>query len=118
MGLFKRNSNAVDLLVAGSGSGALTAAIAAHDAGLRVAIYEKASVVGGGTAYSGGVVWAPCNPMMRAKGIQDSVDDGLYRHNLILDPEVAGQAARDLLSFARIVSAGKAERRYFADDLV
>ncbi|HSV78745.1 MAG TPA: FAD-binding protein [Ramlibacter sp.] len=77
MGLFKRNSNVIDLLVAGSGSGALTAAIAAHDAGLRVAIYEKASVVGGGTAYSGGVVWAPCNHMMRAKGIQDSVDDAL-----------------------------------------
>ena len=67
-------SETVDLAVAGSGSGALTAAIAAHDAGLSVAIYEKAPVVGGGTAYSGGVVWAPCNHIMRRKGIDDSVE--------------------------------------------
>ena len=52
----RRHGETVDLAVAGSGSGALTAAIAAHDAGLSVAIYEKAPVVGGGTAYSGGVV--------------------------------------------------------------
>jgi 3-oxosteroid 1-dehydrogenase len=62
----------IDFAIAGSGSGALTAAIVAHDAGLRVAIYEKASVVGGGTAYSGGVIWAPCNHMMSRKRIDDS----------------------------------------------
>jgi 3-oxosteroid 1-dehydrogenase len=71
-----RRAPHVDLVVVGSGSGALTAAIVAHDAGLRVAIYEKAPVVGGGTAYSGGVVWAPCNHIMRRKGIDDSVADG------------------------------------------
>ncbi|HEY1529851.1 MAG TPA: FAD-binding protein [Galbitalea sp.] len=72
-----RHGETVDLAVAGSGSGALTAAIAAHDAGLSVAIYEKAPVVGGGTAYSGGVVWAPCNHIMHRKGIQDSVEDAM-----------------------------------------
>jgi 3-oxosteroid 1-dehydrogenase len=70
-----------DLVVVGTGSGALSGAIAAHDAGLRVVIYEKAPVVGGGTAYSGGVVWAPCNHIMRRKGIEDSVDDACnYLH--------------------------------------
>lgn len=64
----------LDFAIVGSGSGALTAAIAAHDAGLRVAIFEKAHVVGGGTAYSGGVIWAPCNHVMRAKGIEDSIE--------------------------------------------
>ncbi|MEI9928473.1 MAG: FAD-dependent oxidoreductase [Sphingomonas sp.] len=68
----------VDLLVVGSGSGGLTAAIAAHDAGLRVLIVEKSPVVGGGTAYSGGVVWAPCNHVMRKKGIADSAEEALH----------------------------------------
>jgi succinate dehydrogenase/fumarate reductase flavoprotein subunit/carbon monoxide dehydrogenase subunit G len=65
----------LDLVVVGTGSGALAAAIVAYDAGLRVAIYEKAAVVGGGTAYSGGVVWAPCNHIMRRKEIADSIED-------------------------------------------
>jgi succinate dehydrogenase/fumarate reductase flavoprotein subunit/carbon monoxide dehydrogenase subunit G len=70
-----------DLVVVGSGSGALAGAIAAHESGLRVVIYEKAPVVGGGTAYSGGVVWAPCNHVMRRKGIPDSVEDACdYLH--------------------------------------
>src|SRR5579862_8489407 len=71
------DAEALDFAIAGSGSGALTAAILAHDAGLKVAIYEKAHVVGGGTAYSGGVVWAPCNHVMARKKIEDSVDGAL-----------------------------------------
>jgi succinate dehydrogenase/fumarate reductase flavoprotein subunit/carbon monoxide dehydrogenase subunit G len=68
-------ANDYDLVVVGTGSGALAAAITAHDAGLRVVIYEKASKVGGGTAYSGGVVWAPMNHVMKRKKIHDSIED-------------------------------------------
>ena len=67
----------VDIAVIGSGGGGLTAALAAVDLGLDVAIFEKAALVGGGTAYSGGVVWAPCNHVMRRKQIADSVEDAL-----------------------------------------
>jgi 3-oxosteroid 1-dehydrogenase len=70
-------SDGVDLIVVGSGAGGLLAALAAHEAGLKAAIFEKAAVVGGGTAYSGGVVWAPCNQIMARKGIHDSVEDAL-----------------------------------------
>lgn len=66
-----------DVIVVGSGSGALAAAISAHDDGLSVVIVEKADVVGGGTAYSGGVVWAPANHIMRRKRIDDSTEDAL-----------------------------------------
>ena len=66
-----------DLVIAGSGSGALTAAIAAHDAGLKPIILEKSDRIGGGTAYSGGVVWAPCNHMMQRKRIVDSVEQAM-----------------------------------------
>jgi len=73
----------LDLLIAGSGSGALAAAIVAHDAGLRVAIYEKSEFIGGGTAFSGGVVWAPDSHLMRRKGIDDSPERALeYLRNI------------------------------------
>ena len=65
----------VDFAIVGTGSGALSAAIVAHDAGLRVVIYEKAAVVGGGTAYSGGVVWAPCNHIQARKHQHDSLEE-------------------------------------------
>src|SRR3546814_9935837 len=50
-----------DVVVVGSGAAALAAALAAHDAGARVAVVERASAVGGTTAVSGGGVWMPRN---------------------------------------------------------
>jgi len=66
-----------DVVVVGSGGAGLTAAIVAHDAGASVAIIEKAKVVGGTTAVSGGVVWVPNNHHMPEVGIEDSRDDAL-----------------------------------------
>jgi 3-oxosteroid 1-dehydrogenase len=67
----------VDLVVAGSGGGGLAAAIVAIDAGLEPLVIEKMPVVGGSTGMSGGMVWLPNNPLMRAEGVADSFDDGL-----------------------------------------
>jgi 3-oxosteroid 1-dehydrogenase len=67
----------VDLLIVGSGGGGMVAALAALDAGLEPLIIEKQSLVGGSTGLSGGVVWMPNNPLMRAAGIADSHQDGL-----------------------------------------
>jgi succinate dehydrogenase/fumarate reductase flavoprotein subunit len=66
-----------DVLIAGSGASGLTAAITAHDAGLKVLIAEKEPVFGGTTAYSAGVVWIPCNDQAVAAGIADSADQAL-----------------------------------------
>lgn len=67
----------VDLAVVGSGAGALTAALVAHDAGLRTLIVEKSQLYGGSSAMSGGMLWVPNNPLMRAAGLHDSADDAL-----------------------------------------
>ena len=48
-----------DVLVVGSGAGALTSAITAHDQGLDVYIIEKSDHYGGTSASSGGGVWVP-----------------------------------------------------------
>jgi 3-oxosteroid 1-dehydrogenase len=60
-----------DLLIIGSGGGAITAALVAKDAGLAPLIIEKQAKVGGSTGYSGGVLWVPNNPLL---GVKDSYE--------------------------------------------
>jgi len=62
----------VDVVAVGSGLGALTAAIAAHDEGASVVVLEKAPRLGGVCAYSGGEVFVCCNHVMAAEGRPDS----------------------------------------------
>lgn len=85
----------VDLLIAGSGGGGLVAALAALDAGIEPLVVEKQSLVGGSTGMSGGMVWLPDNPLMRASGIADSHEDGLaYFDDVVGDIGEASSAAR------------------------
>ena len=67
----------VDLLIAGSGGGGMVAALASLDSGIEPLVIEKQSLIGGSTGLSGGMVWLPNNPLMRADGIPDSHEDGL-----------------------------------------
>lgn len=66
-----------DVVVLGTGAGGLTAAIAAHDGGARVAVFEKADQVGGTSAWSGGMVWIPDNHHMAELGLQDSRESAM-----------------------------------------
>src|ERR1700758_2835877 len=65
----------VDFVAVGSGSGGLSGAIAAHDAGLETLVLEKSTKVGGVLAYSGGEVWGWGNPLALEAAIEDSVDE-------------------------------------------
>ena len=60
-----------DLLVIGSGAGGLAAAVTAAALGLDVVVIEKESQFGGTTAWSGGWMWIPRNPLARAAGIEE-----------------------------------------------
>lgn len=85
----------VDLVIAGSGGGGMVAGLAALDAGLQPLIVEKQPLVGGSTGLSGGIVWLPNNPLMRADGIADSHQDGLaYLADVVGDIGAASSPAR------------------------
>jgi 3-oxosteroid 1-dehydrogenase len=88
-----RWDHTVDLLVVGSGAGALTTAIAAHDRGARVLVVEKAPVYGGSSAMSGGSVWIPNNHLMVEAGVNDSPEDALR----YLQRTTAGSASEERL---------------------
>ena len=67
----------VDVVVLGTGAAGFTAAIAAYEGGATVALFEKADLVGGTTAWSGGQVWIPNNPHMPEVGVADSREQAL-----------------------------------------
>lgn len=81
-----------DLVVLGSGAAGLTAAVLAAAAGLRVAVYEKGHQIGGTSAWSGGHVWIPDNPLMPGVGVRDSAEDAvtylLSMSRGLMDPDV------------------------------
>jgi 3-oxosteroid 1-dehydrogenase len=75
-----------DVVVLGTGGAGLTAALAAHEFGAYVGVFEKTDVVGGTTAYSGGMLWIPNNPHMAELDILDSREEALeYLYSLSLD---------------------------------
>ena len=66
-----------DVLVVGSGAAGLAAALAAAVGGCRVTVLEKAALLGGTTALSGGTCWIPNNHLMESAGVEDSREDAL-----------------------------------------
>lgn len=64
-----------DVLVVGSGGGALTGAYTAAREGLSVILVEASDRFGGTTAYSGGGMWFPCNAALRRAGSEDTLED-------------------------------------------
>mgnify|MGYP000849651514 FL=1 len=75
--MLSQDSVTVDFLVVGTGAGALTGAIRAHDLGLNTLVVEKSGFYGGTSAMSGGSLWIPNNHLMAAAGVSDSEDEAL-----------------------------------------
>lgn len=73
-----------DLLVIGSGAAGLAAAVTAAHHGQRVILVEKEPVFGGATAWSGGWMWVPRNPLARRAGIREDIEQPrtYLRHEL------------------------------------
>lgn len=83
-----------DVVVVGSGAGALLAAVRAHDLGLKVLVIEKTAQLGGTSAVSGGGIWIPNNDHIRTSGGQDSFEEA---HAYLL-AAAQGQVAEERVS--------------------
>ncbi len=66
-----------DVIVVGSGAGALSSAVFAADQGMSVLVVEKSDKYGGTSALSGGGIWIPNNDYFKAKGGNDSYEKAL-----------------------------------------
>jgi len=74
----------IDLIVVGSGAGGLSTAVTAAHLGLKVLVLEKEAYYGGTTAWSGGWMWIPRNPLALEAGIIEDNDAPMtyLRHEL------------------------------------
>ncbi|MEY4136324.1 MAG: hypothetical protein RL205_452, partial [Actinomycetota bacterium] len=79
-----------DVVVLGTGAAGLAAAARAAAEGASVGLFEKASKVGGTTAWSGGTVWIPLNAKSLESGIVDDRETVLgylrsLSHGMLID---------------------------------
>lgn len=85
----------VDVLVIGSGAGALTAALTASLEGCKqVLVVEKSDKYGGTSAMSGGGIWIPNSHYARAQGVKDSADEALRYLKAVIGNEVSEERLR------------------------
>lgn len=82
-----------DLLIFGAGAAGMTAALVAAQHGLSVMLCEKLAHVGGTTATSGGMVFAPGNPQSARAGVPDSLDEA----RRYLGAELGADASSELM---------------------
>lgn len=100
-----------DFVVVGSGGGGMTAALTAAAEGLSTVVVEKGAMYGGTTGISGGGIWIPNNPTLRAKGHDDSRESIRRYLDLLTEGRVPaarldayvdyGPAAMELLATSR-----------------
>ncbi|MDB5986342.1 MAG: FAD-binding protein [Nevskia sp.] len=113
----------VDIVVVGSGAGAMTAALRARHSGSEVLIVEKAARYGGTSATSGGGLWIPANHLMADCGIADSEADALRYMSALTGDDVpkanvaayVGNAARMLHWLTNHTKVQFQAMSYYAD---
>jgi 3-oxosteroid 1-dehydrogenase len=83
-----------DVVVVGSGGGALTGAALAARAGLSTVVVERTDRLGGTSAYSGGACWLPGSAVQQRAGIPDSTASARTYLDAVLEkPDEARLAA-------------------------
>ena len=95
-----RPQTVYDVIVVGSGAGAMSAAVVAADQGLSVLVVEKSDKYGGTSAISGGGIWIPNNHYFAEKGGKDSYDKAFTYLKASTDGKVDEERLRAYLEYA------------------
>lgn len=90
----------VDLLVVGSGAGALVAAVRAAQHGAEVLVVEKGALWGGTSATSGGGIWIPGSHIAARDGQVDDLDEAYGYVRALTAPNVADEQVRSYVTNA------------------
>ncbi|WP_336951297.1 FAD-binding protein [Sphingobium aromaticivastans] len=93
----------VDVLVIGTGAGAMVAALTAAQQGVRTLIVEKSELYGGSSASSGGGVWIPASHSALAQGQQDSPEEAFIYIKGLVGNHVADEKIRAFTENARVM---------------
>lgn len=105
-----QDGDSYDLIVVGSGAGGLSAAVTAAHLGLRVAVLEKEPVLGGTTAWSGGWLWVPRNPLATEAGLDEPISAPMQYLESIM-----GNRAKDP-RIEKFLEVGPRMVRFFRDE--
>ncbi|WP_328947685.1 FAD-dependent oxidoreductase [Streptomyces sp. NBC_00184] len=83
-----------DVIVVGSGAGAMTGALVAAGDGLDTVVLERTALLGGTSAYSGAACWLPGTQVQERAGLGDSTEAAdTYLRALTGDAEAPRRAA-------------------------
>lgn len=76
-----------EVIVVGSGAGAMTGAYLAAKSGLRTVVLERTDRLGGTSAYSGAAAWLPGSQVQQRAGIPDSTESARTYLGELLQPD-------------------------------
>ncbi|GAB4008786.1 FAD-dependent oxidoreductase [Nocardioides ultimimeridianus] len=100
---------AYDVVVVGSGGGALTGAALAAKAGLSVLVLERTPLIGGTSAYSGGACWLPGTDVQQRAGLPDSTEGARTYLAAVLDDPDRARVEALLAEAPRLVATLEAD---------
>ena len=98
-----------DVVVVGSGAGAMTAAVLSARAGQRTLVLEKTGLLGGTSAYSGAACWLPGSDVQQRAGVPDSTESARTYLQALLGEEEAERREAFLASAPTVVAALEAD---------
>ncbi|WP_170322502.1 FAD-dependent oxidoreductase [Acrocarpospora macrocephala] len=89
-----------DVVVLGSGAAGLAAALSASSSGARVTVLERTAFIGGTSATSTGLVYAPGSAKMKEKGVTEDLDAALDYLRAVAPQGLDEARAREFLQRA------------------
>ncbi|MER2138232.1 MAG: FAD-binding protein [Arthrobacter sp.] len=92
-----------DVVVVGSGAGAMAGAYAAAALGLKTAVVEKTELLGGASAYAGASCWLPGTRVQERAGVTESVAEARTYLESILGGEQSSRREAFLAAAGELV---------------